>query len=167
MRAIYLTGFMGCGKTTVGKILGETMKLPVIDMDEEIVRQTGKTIPQIFSEQGEEGFRLIETECLKQVPTVDAIITTGGGIVIKEENRKWMNENGLTIFLHCDFEILYQRIYDDENRPLAKNNSKREIWDLYQKREPLYKEAHYIIKTSSLSPNEVAEKVMECLKNGY
>lgn len=167
MKAIYLTGFMGCGKTTVGKLLGEAMRLPVIDMDEEIVRHTGKSIPQIFSEQGEEGFRTIETKCLKLLPTKDVIITTGGGIVIKEENRKWMKDNGITLFLHCEFDILYKRIEQDENRPLANNNSKLEVWNLYKKREPLYKEAHHTIKTSSLSPNEVAEKVLECLKNGH
>lgn len=87
LEAIYLTGFMGAGKTTVGQQLAQNMKLPVIDTDQEIVKKLNKSIKEIFEENGEAFFRDQETKILKELPTKDVIITTGGGIVIKDENR--------------------------------------------------------------------------------
>lgn len=164
MKAIFLTGFMGAGKTTIGKLLGEYLQVPVIDTDEQIEKKMGQSIPKIFAEKGEAFFRKIESQCLQQMPTKDVIITTGGGIVIKDENRQWMKENGIVIFLDCDLDVLYERIQQDSNRPLANKKTKAEIIHLFQQRERFYKEADFQIVTTYLTPNEVVWKIVDCLK---
>ena len=90
MRAIYLTGFMGSGKTTIAEKLSKALDMPAIDTDQHIMKATGKSIPDIFANEGEAAFRQYETESLEALPTENVIISTGGGIVLKERNRRFM-----------------------------------------------------------------------------
>jgi shikimate kinase len=163
MRAIYLTGFMGSGKTTIGRALSEKLGIPVIDTDEMIEKKAGKTIPAIFADEGEECFRKYEQEILKQLPTNDVIITTGGGMVISKENRSWMKKHGNVIFLSCSLDIIFQRLQSDTNRPLFSQN-KEKMKELYEKRLPYYLEAAFTIDTSQKSVEEIVEDIVRMIK---
>jgi shikimate kinase len=136
---IFLTGFMGVGKTTVGKRLGELQQLPVIDMDHYIEEKEGRKIKDIFSEKGEGHFRSIETEALKDLMKVEAVITTGGGIIERIENREMLATVETVFHLFCSFEVLWERLEGDSERPLVQKNSKDGLLELYNRRLPLYR----------------------------
>ena len=99
-KPVLLIGMMGCGKSTVGRLLAERMHLPLIDLDEEIARAAGKTIPEIFAQEGEAGFRARETAALERaLARGDGVIATGGGIVTRAENIRMMREKGVVVWL--------------------------------------------------------------------
>ncbi|MGJ7034945.1 shikimate kinase [Anoxybacillus eryuanensis] len=165
MKAIYLTGFMGAGKTTIGKRLGEVLQLPVIDTDAYIEQQVGKTIAAIFAEEGEEAFRAYEREVLKKLPTEHIVITTGGGIVIQEENRQFMRKHGIVIYLHCELHELFRRLMGDTTRPLLMENKKSQMKQLFEQRLPWYHEAHITIDTTNRTVNDIVETIVSLLKS--
>ncbi|EMT47171.1 shikimate kinase [Anoxybacillus flavithermus] len=167
MRAIYLTGFMGAGKTTVGRRLGEVLGVPVIDTDTYIEQQTGKTIAQIFSGEGEGTFRAYEREILRQLPTEHVIVTTGGGIVIQEENRQFMRAHGIVIYLHCELHELFRRLADDATRPLIMKNKQEQIKKLFEQRLPWYKEAHMTIDTTNRTVDDIVQSIVFMLKTPH
>ncbi|MFJ7731530.1 shikimate kinase [Lysinibacillus sp. NPDC097231] len=144
MRKIYLVGFMGSGKSALGRRLSYLLKMPYYDMDHEIVRQQGMTIPQIFEKYGEARFREIETEFLKNFRDEACIISTGGGVAINAENRKIMRRSGLVFFLDATFEDIYKRIQHDVNRPIVQSSTKEELEKLYHYRRKFYREAGHI-----------------------
>jgi len=159
LKSIYVTGFMGAGKTTIGQLVGKLLELPVYDSDQEIEKEQKKTISTIFSELGEEAFRDMETNILKRLPRENAIITTGGGLILREENRLWL-QSGTYIYLHCDSAEISKRLLKDETRPLLSGERKHELESLFQKRLPLYEKAQIIIDTTSMSPLEAAEEIL-------
>ncbi len=118
MRAIYITGYMGAGKTTIGKALSKELGIDVIDTDQKIEEKQGRVIRDIFAKEGERSFRQYESEMLCSLPTKDVIITTGGGIVERIENREWMKENGTVVYLYCDPYVIADRSHEDITRPL-------------------------------------------------
>ncbi|MBS4194645.1 shikimate kinase [Lederbergia citri] len=160
-KSIYLIGFMGAGKTSIGKVLGEKSGLPVIDTDERFEEYSGVPIKNYFEQFGEERFREKETEILLNLTDTPSIITTGGGIILKEKNRKFLKESGRVVFLECKPEVFLERLKDDLTRPLLKNKSVEEIKDMYEKRLPLYLDsASFTIDTSDLTIEEAAEKII-------
>ncbi|MFB6465833.1 shikimate kinase [Cytobacillus sp. Hz8] len=164
MQPIYIIGFMGTGKSTVGKALGELFELSVYDTDEEIMKQQKMSINEIFAQMGETGFRMIETETLNRMPK-NGIITTGGGIILKEENVKYMKETGVVFLLHATIEEILRRLENDESRPLLKGSKKENAVKLYSQREPLYlKAADFIIDTTSKSIFEIIKEIKNRLK---
>ncbi|WP_155591543.1 shikimate kinase [Lysinibacillus cavernae] len=144
MRKIYLVGFMGSGKSALGRRLSYLLKMPYYDMDHEIVRQQGMTIPQIFEKYGEAHFREIETEFLKKFRDEACIISTGGGVAINAENRKIMRRSGLVFFLDAAFEDIYKRVQHDPNRPIVQSSTKEELESLYHYRRKFYREVGHI-----------------------
>lgn len=116
---------MGSGKTTVGSLLGEELDLPVIDTDRLIEETYGKTVAEIFAEDGEAVFRSYEAAILAELPKEDAVITTGGGLAVSAENRKFMMENGFVIFLSCSLETIFERLKEDTSRPLFNQEKRR------------------------------------------
>ncbi|WP_431029836.1 shikimate kinase [Lysinibacillus sp. LZ02] len=160
MRKIYLVGFMGCGKSAIGRRLSYFLKMPYYDMDHEIVRQQGMTIPEIFEKYGEERFREIETEFLQTFRNEACIIATGGGVAMKEENRRIMRRTGLVFFLDATFENIYVRIRNDQNRPIVQRSSKEELHELYQNRRKYYREVGHIpVLTEDRSIRQVVEYI--------
>jgi len=115
MKNIYLIGMMGSGKSTVGKILSKKMKKPFIDLDSEIEKTGGKSVSEIFNGNGEEKFRQMESEQLKQYS--ESVVACGGGIVLKDENRHFIKENGIAILLTASMKELSQRL---SNQPLVR-----------------------------------------------
>ena len=161
---IVLIGFMGSGKTTVGEILSNKLSLPFIDLDSVIVERARKTIPEIFRERGEEHFRKLERESLigELSKKESFILSTGGGAPAYKDNMEIINSLATSVFLYADFETLYSRISGDENRPLA-SLDKEKLRELYQKRLPFYRKAHFTVDTTGKNPEEVAREVISLL----
>ena len=156
---IYLIGMMGSGKSTIGKILAQKRNYCFVDTDDLIEQKTKKSIKEIFDNEGEESFRNLETQVLKEVSaySCSAIVATGAGIIQKEINRDYLSQ-GLVVWLDVDVEILRQRISRDENRPLANN-----LESLFAERYPLYSSlANLPIKcVEEQTPEQVANLIME------
>lgn len=146
--SVILLGYRGSGKTSVGRKLADRLWQKFVDTDEMIIKSAGKTIKEIFEQSGEQTFRDLETDALKQACLLkDHVIALGGGAILREENRKLIKESGLKrIYLRCDPAELYKRIHSDPltaaNRPSLTNlgGGIDEIRSLLVKREPLYRE---------------------------
>jgi shikimate kinase len=154
---IYLTGFMGSGKNTVGRILASQLGWPFRDLDSDIETAAGKSISSIFEEDGEEKFRQLETQALHRVVTDPAVISTGGGSFIF--NRDWMLQNGTVVYLDVPFEVLTQRITAESSRPLWKNAEK-----LFKERSDQYRMAHFMVDANR-SAAEVATDIRKLLRD--
>ena len=157
---IYLIGMMGSGKSTVGKTLSEKMHKPFIDLDSEIEKGTGKNISEIFHTDGEEQFRKMETKQLKQYS--ESIVACGGGIILKDENREFINGNGATILLTASMEELSHRLSDSGNRPLlADNNTEEALTKLWLERQLNYlNTADLNIQTDGKNPEQLTEEIL-------
>ena len=157
---IYLIGMMGSGKTTVGIKLSEKLKKTFIDLDSEIKKSAGKTISEIFDENGEDHFRLIESEKLKTFS--ESVIACGGGVVLMGKNRHFIKENGTAILLTATMEELSHRLKDSDNRPLlAHEKSENALKNIWLERQMDYlNTADFSIETGRKHPAEIAEEIL-------
>ena len=157
---IYLIGMMGSGKSTLGKTLSEKIQKPFIDLDSEIEKATGKSITEIFDIDGEEQFRKMETKQLKQYS--ESIVACGGGIVLNNANRKFINENGIAILLLATMEQLAQRLSSSNNRPLlADDNTEEALTKLWMERLIDYSDtANVTIETDGKNPEQLTEEIL-------
>jgi shikimate kinase len=149
---LFLTGFMGSGKSSLGQALASNLGIPFIDLDTRIEQYAEQTIPEIFATEGEGYFRILESKILRQIDTTSsAVIATGGGTPCYHENMDWMLECGIVFYLECTPELLYQRILQSpvENRPVLQQKSEQELKYFIEnkllEREGFYKNAHFII----------------------
>ncbi len=128
-RNILLAGYMGSGKTTVGKALAEKLGMAFLDTDEEIERREGRSIRTIFAEEGEEAFREMETGLLRELSAslVGTVVSTGGGIVLRRENRELMKATGRVFLLSASPEETFRRVKEDKNRPLLDSSGEEEL----------------------------------------
>ncbi|SJZ69377.1 shikimate kinase [Pilibacter termitis] len=158
-----LIGFMGSGKTTVGRILAEKLAIPQFDLDEKLVENLEMSISEYFALHGENAFRQKESELLAKYSHAQAVISTGGGIVLREENRKLLKNRKDVIFLSTDTNELISRLQNDKKniRPLAQDKTPEEIQALLEGRLPFYEEsASVIIETKNKTPEEIAEEIL-------
>ncbi|UYX51049.1 shikimate kinase [Bacillus thuringiensis] len=160
MKSIYITGYMGAGKTTIGKALSKELQMDVVDTDQKIEEQKEKAIRHIFAEEGEMIFREYESEMLRSLPVQNVIITTGGGIIEREGNRKWMKENGTVVYLYCDPHVIAERLREDTTRPLFQKKDIDAFVTKFESRRAYYEEADIHIDTT----NKSVEKIMNELK---
>jgi shikimate kinase len=161
MTVIYLIGFMGAGKTTVGMGLAEKLRYSFYDSDQTVVEMTGKSIPQLFDEVGEKGFRDLEQKALQSLPNENCIIATGGGMILRETNREYMNENGTVIWLDASPAEIMRRLENDSSRPLLTSNKNEQIEQLYQKRMDLYKQAsEFQVRTDGKTATDIIEEIL-------
>jgi shikimate kinase len=160
-----LIGFMGSGKSTVGVRLSYKLKMPYIDTDRFIEKREGRKIQQIFSEDGESEFRMIETECIRDIAATRKgyVISTGGGTPLRAENRELLRRMGYIVYLRCRPETVYRRIGDDSSRPLLQTVDPMEsIRSLMAERESIYmKIADIVIDTDDMLTDEIAEEIIE------
>lgn len=162
---IFLIGFMGCGKSTMGRALSASLNLMFIDLDTFLEERYFKSIPQIFAEEGEESFRRKERKVLEEVAAFDnAIVATGGGAPCFFDNMELMNNSGFCIFLDVEIDSLVTRLLRAKTeRPLIKGKSPDElrlfIEGMMQKRRPFYEKARYILKGKDILPEQVLELV--------
>ena len=156
MENIVLIGMPGCGKTKIAKALGEKLGRPVLEADEEIEREAGMSIPEIFRLEGEEGFRKRETRVLAELgKRSGAILSTGGGCITREENYPLLHQNGVIIWRKRDVSLLSKK-----GRPISLS---RDLGELYAERAPLYKRfADHIIEETD-TVNDAVEKILEVL----
>ena len=141
---IVLIGFMGCGKSTVGRKLADALSYEFMDADEVIEKEYGKSISRMFEEDGEEFFRNAETELLKKLETqADGIVlATGGGMPMREQNVVSLKKIGTVVFLFTEIETILSRLQKDTGRPLADGEDReKRLRMLYEKRLPVYREA--------------------------
>ena len=165
---IFLVGPMGAGKTTIGLKLAEALHKEFKDSDQEIEQNTGATIPLIFELEGEEGFRERETRMIARLANQENIIlATGGGAVIKTENRTILSEKGYVIYLHASLDKLMERTSKDRNRPLLQTENPRQVLaDLLYQREPLYREvADLVYETDKKPIREIINDIVDTLQN--
>jgi shikimate kinase len=159
---IYIVGFMGTGKTAVGKELARSKKWKFLDLDELIELRQGRTIADIFAKDGEPAFRRIEKQALKEASREKKfIISCGGGIVTNIDNIKIMKETGRIICLSAKPEVILKRTSGSTHRPLLNvDNPKEKIELLLKLRSPYYARADKTIDTSRLSVKEVVKKIL-------
>lgn len=164
---IFLIGLMGAGKTTIGRLLSREMKRPFYDSDRVIEEQTGADIPLIFDLEGEEGFRKREQAVIDELTRMDEIIlATGGGAVLREENRQHLKQRGTTFYLYSKLDALLERTRKDKNRPLLHDRESPEsiLKRLMEERDPLYRQtADHVIDTGSSSIRGVIKAIMSHL----
>lgn len=163
---IMLIGFMGVGKSTVSKELSKKFDMPEIDMDVMIVEKEDKSINDIFAERGEEYFRKVETECLIDIQKNKGyIVSCGGGVVVKDENINHMKNGGVILFLTATPETIYNRVKDDDSRPILKGNKNVEfIEQLINKRKDRYLAvADIVVSTDNKSIREIVDEIIDKL----
>ena len=162
---IFLIGMMGSGKSSVGELLSKSLDLKFIDIDQVIQKEEGDTINDIFKKKGETYFREIETIKLKKIKDF-AIVSCGGGIIKKENNRKFIKKSGITFYLKAKVETLEKRLINDKKRPLIdKNDLKKSLEKIYYERKNLYKNcANFTIQTDDTSLNDICDLIIEKLK---
>lgn len=162
---IILTGFMGCGKSSVGFRLSYYLRRTLLDTDKWIEKKQGMSISEIFDKYGESAFRQMETDCLKELLNTaeHQIIATGGGLPIKEENHALLKELGTVYYLKVTPEVVYERLKGDTTRPLLQgDNPKGKIEELLRARETVYEQcADYVVEVSCKSFEEILEEIAQ------
>jgi shikimate kinase len=154
---IYLTGFMGCGKSTVGPLLAQRLGAPFVDLDTEIERQAGMTVREIFERHGEPVFRRMENEALRgTLEAADVVVATGGGTMVFEGNFRLIQANGLSVWLNPPFASIVARVgaLGKSDRPLFRDET--QALALYRVRLPAYQRADL---TVDMAPDEGAEEI--------
>jgi len=164
---IVLVGPMGCGKTTVGRLLANKLNQDFFDTDHEIINKTGVSIDHIFDIEGEEGFRRRESEILESLCDMNNIVlATGGGVILLEQNREVLRSAGVVVYLSSSVEQLLRRTAKSKTRPLLENSldRKKTITEIVNARDKYYKEvATFVIDTTGKKLNEVINIIMNDL----
>ena len=158
---------MGAGKSTIGRLLAKELRLPFKDSDKEIEQRTGADIPWIFDVEGEQGFREREQAVIVDLCGADGLVlATGGGAVLREENRRALRAGGRVVYLHATVEQQIDRTSRDRNRPLLRTaDPARVLSDLMAIRDPLYREiADVVIETDERPPRMVVLEIIERLE---
>lgn len=162
---IFLCGFMGCGKSTVGRLLARNMNMDFYDLDEYIVKNEGRSIPDIFSQDGEGYFRDLETKAIKSfADKKNCVIALGGGAVLRKENALAAKAQGEVVYIKADFDTCYKRICGDTNRPLASGADKESLEKRYNDREPVYSDAASVTVFADGTPEEIAQLIEVSVK---
>ncbi len=163
---LILIGPMGAGKSTIGKMLAHQLNLPFLDSDKEIEQRTGATIPLIFEIEGEAGFRDREVAIIEEVTrTTGWVLATGGGAILRPENRQLFAERGFVVYLHASVHQQAERTAMDTQRPLLQTADRfGKLRELMTEREPLYRAAaDLIIETANKSPRAVVDLIRQRL----
>ncbi len=171
---IFLTGFMGAGKSRVGRHLAQLLALPFVDTDREIEKEAGKTVRQIFEEEGETVFRQLEKTIIARLcaESHPKVIALGGGALNDSQTFARVHQNGLVIYLKSSPKAILKRVGHSRKRPLldvqgVPNKEKileQRIQDLLQKREPIYRQAHIVFDRDGLEAESVAEKLKQLIE---
>ncbi len=158
---IILVGMMATGKSTVGAILAEQLGYELVDLDQVIIETEGRSIAEIFADNGEEYFRRVETEVLKRMlKDKKKIISTGGGAVLAPGNTLLMLENGIVVALTASEEEIISRVSGDHKRPLLAGNAEEKVRRIMEQRRDAYLFAHYTVDTTGLNTAQVSEHIL-------
>lgn len=163
---IVLCGFMGCGKSTVGRVLASKISYQFLDMDQYIEQQQGLSVSLIFKEQGEQAFRHMETQaaCDFSAPQ-GVVIATGGGTLLNPKNAELLRRGGIIVLLDIPARIAFFRTKNDKDRPLLQRPDRKSfLFSLYQKRMPLYRRTADITVDADATPQIVAEQILQAVQ---
>ena len=166
MSNIILVGPMGAGKSTIGRLLAKELRMNFKDSDKEIEERSGANIPWIFDREGEQGFREREQEAIADLcRESDLVLATGGGAVMRAENRQALHQSGVVVYLCTSVEQQIARTQRDKNRPLLQTQNPAEVLrKLIEVRDPLYREvAHWVIETDERPPRTVVFEILKRL----
>lgn len=165
MKNIVLTGFMGTGKTEVGKILAKKLGFVFMDIDQFIEKEQGMSVSRIFEERGENGFRELEAKAVRKVSEMrNVVISTGGGAMLREENIENLKNSGILVCLSASPEVVFRRIGASKNRPLLQvTDPLQKIKDLMGFRRRYYEKSDIIIETDNMTPLLAAEEIISAL----
>ncbi len=163
-RSIFLIGMMGSGKSSTGPVLAEILKYKYVDLDVLIEKLTKKTIDKVFSEEGEEYFRDLETQCLQEIIKLPSVVvSTGGGVVLKKENWGILRQ-GIIVWLDVNKEIALNRLNSKDNiRPLLKGNIDVKYEEIFETRKDIYAQADLRVEINNEGVKNVAEKILNTL----
>jgi shikimate kinase len=161
-RNLVIVGLMGAGKSAIGKLVAQALGIPFVDSDHEIERVSRMTIPELFEAYGEPEFRKLEQRVIKRLlKTGPRVLSTGGGAFMNAETRTAISENGLSLWLDADLDILWERVIKRDNRPLLKTeNPKKALEDLMIARYPVYATAHLTVKSRDIRKDAMAQDVI-------
>ena len=164
-RSIFLIGMMGSGKSSTGPVLAEILKYKYVDLDVLIEKLTKKTIDKVFSDEGEEYFRDLESQCLQEIIKLPSVVvSTGGGVVLKKENWGILRQ-GIIVWLDINKEIALNRLNSKDNiRPLLKGNIDIKYEEIFQTRKDIYAQADLRVEINNEGVKNVAEKILNTLK---
>ncbi len=163
---LYLVGFMGTGKTTVGRMAAQRLGFALLDSDQEIERQQGRTIAGIFAEDGEPAFRAMERDFITRGhPVSRTVVACGGGLVVQPGMLELLKRKGVVICLHASIETVLERISGHSHRPLFNvENPEARLRELYAQREPVYRQSGTLILTDARSLTDVANHVLRAYR---
>lgn len=169
MKNIILIGFMACGKSSVGRRLSQAIDLEFLDTDSLIEQKAGTSISDIFSTQGEPAFRTMETECLKELINREGgafVLSVGGGLPIREENRRLLSQIGTVIYLRVTPDTVFMRVRNDKSRPLLQTTNPRgRIMDMMNARKQFYEDAaDYVLEADNKSFEAIIDEIKEICK---
>lgn len=162
---IFLVGMPGSGKSTIGKLLAQTLAVPFYDLDNAIEEKTRLSVSELFEQSGEDHFREVESGVLKDVVLNQkpGIMATGGGAPCFYGGMEWMNSNGVTVFLDVPLTDLVERNRTSDHRPLLKHSLEEKLLNLYNLRQPIYLEAAHTIKCQGADQQKIISEVIERL----
>lgn len=159
---IFLCGFMGCGKSTIGLKLAQKLNCDFIDMDDYIEQQAGMKIPEIFETQGEAHFRDLETKAVQELSSHNGVIACGGGAMLRDSNAEIAKKTGQVILLDVPFRTCYFRIADSD-RPIVKRSTRQQLQKLYEERYGIYQKHCTLAVDASRSVNASVQNILTAL----
>ncbi len=163
MTRIFLVGFMGAGKTTVGRLLAEKLGFAFLDLDEEIQKEVGLSIREIFERMGEAAFRDMESRMLRRLAAIDnVVVALGGGTFVREENRQRVRQLGISVWLDCPIEIILRRVEGKADRPLYR--SAEQMRELWRARLPAYRQADLRVDAGEEEPEAIVQQILRRLR---
>ena len=163
--SVILVGFMGAGKSTVGRLVARRLGRCFVETDDMITAKEGRSIPEIFTERGEAHFRALEDEAVALLALKHGdVIATGGGLPCHEGRAEALRALGTVVWLSGDFDSLYARALAAGERPMLAGRRRDEVQALYESRVPYYRRAHVIVDTAGLGADQVAARVCQALR---
>ncbi len=172
---IFLCGFMGAGKSLIGHKLAEKLERTFLDLDDKIEEKAGQSIPEIFDETGEAGFRTLERRALQEViREFEGVVALGGGSLQNQHMVDHIKLNGLLVFIETPISVILDRISEDQNRPLLLDEEgnpkdraqlKEELTALYEQRLPLYQQAVITISNEGQNPDKIVQTLLKKIRN--
>ena len=162
---VILVGFMGAGKSTVGRLVARRLGRCFVETDDMITAKEGRSIPEIFTERGEAHFRALEDEAIELLALKGGdVIATGGGLPCREGRAEALRALGTVVWLRGEFDTLYARALAGGDRPMLAGRRRAEVQALYESRVPYYGRAHVIVETDGLGTDQVAARVCQALR---